>query len=421
MHRVAVTGLGFITSIGNDRATVVRSLRETRTGVERFPEFDSPDIPVKLAGTVKGFSFPTAHYDDWKFPDFCHLSREQLRSMAPNSVYGYCAMQQAIADARLDEARVRSPRTSLLSASGGSMWMAYENLHTMVTRGVMRCQPMGIVNGIPGSLYINLASLFGIRGGALGFSSACSSSAHALGIAFDLIRSGRQDTVFVVGAEDCSKFTFLPFASVRALSVQTDPALAPRAFDRKRDGFVGTGGAAVLVVERLDTALERGAPIHAEMTGWGQSSDGYNVLAPEPTGDGLARAMSLALESAGMAPSAIDHINAHATSTPVGDIAELNAIRTVFPEGQRPLVSSTKSLTGHGLSLAGAMEAAFSCLSLAEGFVPVSANITELDPACDGVPIVTAPIDKRPTTVMSNSSGFGGTNVSLLFKAWSGS
>ena len=421
MKRVVITGLGFITSIGNNRAEVSRSLRETKTGVELFSEFaDDPAIPVKLAGTVKEFAFPTTEFEDWTYPPHYKISREILRPMTPNALYAYFAMRQAIDDAKLAPEQVSDPATGLMCASGGSMWMAYANLDTIVKRGVMRCQPMAIINSIPGSLYINLVPAFRIKGASLGLSSACSSSSHALGLAVDLIRTGQQKTVFVVGAEDCNKFSILPFATVRALSVQTDPAKSPCAFDKKRDGFVGTGGAAVLVVEELEHALARGAEgnIHAEVLGWGQASDGYNVLAPEPGGDGLSRAMTMALGDAKMQPGQIEYINAHATSTPFGDVSEINAIKSVFPEGKRPLVSSTKSLTGHGLSLAGAMEAAFCCVSLREGFVPVSAHITELDPMCEGVPVITKPVDLAPKIVMNNSSGFGGTNVATVLRKW---
>ena len=300
------------------------------------------------------------------------------------------------------------------------MWMAYSSLDTIVKRGVMKTPPMSIINSIPGSLYINLVPAFRIKGASLGLSSACSSSAHALGLATDLIRAGQQKRVFVVGAEDCNKFSILPFATVRALSVQTDPEKSPCAFDKKRDGFVGTGGAAVLVVEELEAARERGAEenIYAEVLGWGQASDGYNVLAPEPGGDGLSRAMTMALGDAKVGTDRIEYINAHATSTPFGDVSEINAIKSVFPEGGRPLVSSTKSLTGHGLSLAGAMEAAFCCVNLREGFVPVSAHITELDPMCEGVPVITKPVDLAPKILMNNSSGFGGTNVATVLRKW---
>ncbi len=419
MARVVITGLGFITSIGNNRQEVLTSLREGRTGVERFEEFADPSIPVKLAGTVKGFGFPSTEFEDWTYPPGYKIPRETLRPMAPNTLFAYFAMRQAIDDAALEPDAVSNPMTGLMCASGGSMWMAYANYDIMLNRGVMRCPPMGIINAIPGSLYINLVPAFRIKGPSLGFSSACSSSAHALGAAVDLIRSGRQKTVFVCGAEDCNKFSILPFAAVRALSVQTDPAKSPCAFDKKRDGFVGTGGAAVLVVEDLDYALKRGAPrIHAEILGWGQASDGYNVLASDPTGDGLARTMEMAIADAGLAREDIEYINAHATSTPFGDASEVNALKKVFTGTHQPYVSSTKSLTGHGLSLAGAMEAGFCCLTLEEKFIPVSAHITELDPMCEGVNIVTRPVPAAPRIVMNNSSGFGGTNVSIVLRRW---
>jgi 3-oxoacyl-[acyl-carrier-protein] synthase-1 len=288
----------------------------------------------------------------------------------------------------------------------------------MLTRGVQRCPPMGIINSIPGSLHINLAALHKIKGPTLGFSSACSSSAHAIGAAFDLIRLGRQQIVFAIGAEDCNKFNLLPFAGIRALSVATDPAVSPCAFDVKRDGFVGTGGAAVLVLEELDHARRRGARISAELTGWAQTSDGHNVLAPDPAGDGLRRAMRDALADARLAPEEVDYINAHAPSTPAGDASEINSIKRAFTTGRVPRVSSTKSLTGHGLSLAGAMETAFCCLALQEKFSPVSAHITRLDPMCEGVPVITRPIAEFPRVVLKNSCGFGGTNVCLALRSW---
>jgi 3-oxoacyl-[acyl-carrier-protein] synthase-1 len=237
-----------------------------------------------------------------------------------------------------------------------------------------------------------------------------------LGAAFDHIRLGRQDIVFAVGAEDCNLFSIMPFAGARALSTQTDPRLSPCAFDRKRDGFVVTGGAAVLVLEELEHALQRRVPIYAEMMGWGEASDGYSVMAPEPTGEGLGRAMKLATAESGVSLSEVNYINAHATSTPAGDVAEARAIERVFGSGQTPYISSTKSLTGHGLSAAGALEAGFCCLALDKGFIPISANITDLDPECAGISVVTSPVNVAPQIAMSNSSGFGGTNVALVFR-----
>ncbi len=418
MRRVVVTGLGFITSIGNGRAEVLASLREARTGIEIFDQLDRPGVPVKLAGTVKGFTFPDTRTDDWSWPAGYHISREQLRSMPPHGVYAFCAMEQAIADARLDAGIVSNPRTGAMCASGGSIWLTYEYLDVMVKRGIQRCYPLAMAASISGTLNMNLTAAFRIKGASLGFSSACASSAHAFGAAVDHIRLGRQDVVFVAGAEDCTYFSVLPFAGLRALTTQTDPSISPCAFDQKRDGFAVAGGAVVLVLEELEHAQRRGATIRAEVLGWGEASDGYSVVAPEPEGEGLARAMHVALVDAKLSPAEVDYVNAHATSTPAGDLAELRALKTVFNGAHTPLVSSTKSLTGHGLSLAGAKEAAFCCLALEEGFVPVSANITELDREAEGVRIVTAPVDAQPRVAISNSSGFGGTNVVLALGKW---
>jgi len=298
------------------------------------------------------------------------------------------------------------------------MWMTYENFRVMVTEGVHKCYPLSLPASMPGTLNANLAAGFKLKGAVVGFLSACASSAHAFGFGCDQISLDRQDIMFVVGAEDCNMFSILPFASVRALSLQTDPAKAPCPFDVKRDGFVGTGGATVLVLEELESALKRSATIYAEVLGWGEASDGYNVMAPEPNGEGLARAMQNALSEANLAPGDIDYINAHATGTSAGDVSELKAIRKVFNTGRVPHVSSTKALTGHGICLAGAMEIAFTTLALHEGFMPISAKINQLDRACAGVPVLTQPVDIAPARALSNSSGFGGANVSVALGRW---
>jgi 3-oxoacyl-[acyl-carrier-protein] synthase-1 len=416
-RRTVVTGLGFITSIGNNREQVLTSLRECRTGVEYYPELERTGVTVRLAGTVKGFTFPELRSDEWIFPEEYEIPRAQLRSMSPNAVYAFCAMKQAIADAKLSPELVSSPRTGAMCASNGSGWLTYEYLDMMLKKGPQRCNPMALVASIAGTLNMNLVADFGIKGHSLGFSSACASSAHAMSAAVDRIRADRQDILFVVGAEDCNLFSILPFVGTRALTTQTDPSASPCAFDRKRDGFVATGGATVLVVEELEHARRRGAHIYAEVLGCGEASDGYSVMAPEPEGEGLARAMESAIKDANISAADVDYINAHATSTPAGDAAEVLAIRKVFGE-KTPYVSSTKSLTGHGLSLAGSMEAAFCCLALEEEFVPVSANITELDPDFASVSIVTAPIEYAPRLALTNSSGFGGTNVSIALQKW---
>lgn len=415
MRRVVVTGLGFITSIGNNRAEVLDSLLNHRTGIEIHPELDRPELPVKLAGTIKGFSFPSENQDSWQFPDGISISRRELRSMSPHVVYAHVATHEAIADAAIPPEIISNPRTGLTSASSGSAMMLYRNVDKMLKKGVLRCHPFSLAASVAGTLNFNLVSIFKIRGASAGLISACSSSAHAFGYATDLIRQGRQDAMFVVGAEDGDLFSILPFAGVRALTRSTDPTRSPCAFDRKRDGFAGTGGATVLFLEDLEQARKRGARIYAEALGWGQSSDGYDVVAPEPNGEGLARAMRDALKDANVASSEIDYINAHATATLQGDAAETHAIKSLF--GNRiPLVSSTKSQTGHALSGAGALEAGICCLAISERFTPVSMNIRELDPMCEGMNVVTKPIDFAPGTVLSNSLAFGGANVALVLR-----
>ena len=415
MNRVVVTGLGFISSIGNSRSAVLDSLRAGRSGIEVMPELAAMNDRVSLAGTVKGFHFPTTDPLEWTFPEHVKLNRSELRTMVPNAVFSIAAMEEAIADAGLDPALVSSPQTGLYCASAGSAWLTHVAIESVLTRGPARTSAPTVVTGMPNSLHLNLTARFAIKGASVGFSSACASSAHALGSACDLIRLGRQKIMFVVGAEDCHPYNILPFASLRALSSQSDPALAPRPFDVSRDGFVITGGAVVLVLEEAEHAAARGATVYAEAKGWGQASDGYDVVAPDPSGNGLARAITNALQDANINSADVDYINAHATATAAGDIAELNALKSVFTGTTTPRVSSTKALTGHGLSLAGALEAGICCLALREGFMPASAKIQQLDPACEDVTIITTRVDEAPRVAMSNSCGFGGANVALIF------
>ena len=415
MNRVVVTGLGFISSIGNSRSAVLDSLRAGRSGIEVMPELAAMNDRVSLAGTVKGFHFPTTDPLEWTFPEHVKLTRLELRTMVPNAVFSIAAMEEAIADAGLDPALVSSPQTGLYCASAGSAWLTHVAIESVLTRGPARTSAPTVVTGMPNSLHLNLTARFAIKGASVGFSSACASSAHALGSACDLIRLGRQKIMFVVGAEDCHPYNILPFASLRALSSQSDPALAPRPFDVSRDGFVITGGAVVLVLEEVEHAAARGATVYAEAKGWGQASDGYDVVAPDPSGNGLARAITNALQDANINSADVDYINAHATATAAGDIAELNALKSVFTGTTTPRVSSTKALTGHGLSLAGALEAGICCLALREGFMPASAKIQQLDPACEDVTIITTRVDEAPRVAMSNSCGFGGANVALIF------
>ena len=417
MPKVFITGLGFITSIGNDRAAVTQSLRELRHGIELYPPFQKPEIPVKVAATLKGFSADSLDPEDWTYPERYKVKRELIRSMSSNVLYAYCAMLQALEDAKLSEADYSNDHTGLYASSGGSPHMLGNMMQRMHTQGVMRCSPMGIVASIAGTLNFNLVAHFKIKGASCGFSSACASSAHGMGFAHDEIALGRQKRMFVVGAEDININSILPFAGMRALSLQTDPNKASRPFDVARDGFVGTGGATVVVLESEDEVARRGVQPYCEVAGWGQASDGYNVAISHPEGLGLRSAIENALRAAKLTPGDIGYINAHGTSTPIGDISEAKALRAVFsPSGARPAVSSTKALTGHGLSLAGAMETGFCALALRDGFVPGSANITNIDPACADLNIPLKTEARQVDVAMNNSSGFGGANVSLVLR-----
>jgi 3-oxoacyl-[acyl-carrier-protein] synthase-1 len=366
---------------------------------------------------VKEFNTESADFEEWSWPTRYVIKRETLRTLAPHGLYAHCAMLQAIADAGLNPPDISNLQTGLNAASGGSPFLTHYHYERMQRLGVMRCSPFGIVSSIVGTLNFNLVAAFRIRGSSCGFSSACASAAHALGFAFDDIALGRQKRMFVVGAEDGNSDAILPFAGMRTLSLQTDPALASRPFDAERDGFVGTGGASVLVIESEDEVARRGVNPYCEIIGWAQAADGYNVAISHPDGSGLQVAMAEALKRSGVAPEEVDYVNAHATSTLIGDISEARALRAVFPAAAtRPDVSSTKALTGHGLSLGAAMESGFCALAMRSGFTPGSAHISRIDPECEGIHIARATLPKAPKVVLKNSSGFGGANVALLFR-----
>lgn len=406
--------MGLVTCLGHDKPTVTQNLRGMRHGIRVWPALDTPISPIRVAAPLPDYETGSKDPEDWSFPQKVKLRLEQLRSLSPHGLYAMHAMADAISDAGLTQEQISNPRTGLFTASAGSVRQTHFHLDKMMRVGPMRCSPLGIIASIAGTLTFNLAAFHQIRGSSSGFVSACASSGHALGYACDEILLNRQDRMFVVGAEDFTVENILPFAAMRVLSVATDPNQASRPFDTHRDGFVGTGGSVVLVLEESSIAQQRGATVYGYIDGWGQSTDGYHVAASHPQGDGLLRAMQNALNNSGKTVADLDYINAHATSTQHGDASECHALRALL-NGRRDLaISSTKGLTGHALSLSSIMEAAFCMLALDQGFMPGSAGIQNLDPVAQDLPIITQTIEQRPQTILSNSSGFGGANVSLV-------
>ena len=421
MPRVVISGLGFISSIGNDTASVTRSLRELRHGFEPHELLPGRQLDVTVAGTIKEFDTRGTHFSEWRWPARYTFERDVLRSLPPHGLHALCAVEQLIADAKLTPELLADGDTGLFTSSAGSPFLQREYLNQFIESGGMRVHPMAVVSTISGTLNFNLAPRYHIKGAVCGFVSACASTAHAIGYAMDEIRLGRQRRILVVGAEDLTWASTYSFHGMRALSRNPDPATASRPFDRNRDGFVGTGGAAALLLEAADSALTRGAPIYAELTGWGQASDGHSMAIADPAGRGLASAMRRALKSAGLTPGDIRYINAHATSTSQGDISEIRAIHTVFTsQGAHPVVSSTKALTGHALSMASALETGFCALALREGFTPGQAHLLDPDPEAEALNLPRTTADVAPGIVLKNSSGFGGSNVSLVLQPWTG-
>lgn len=420
-RRAVVTGLGFVTSIGNDRNAVSASLRELRGGIARVDFAGNPNVPVKVAGTVKDFTVESPSWRDWRYPARYELPRETLRSLAPHGVYALCAAEQAIADAGLTADALRDGATGLYCASAGSAFLLHHHLAQMHAARFERGNPMGVVMSIAGTLNFNLAAHYGIRGAVGGFVAACASSSHALGCALDDIRLGRQDRMLVVGAEEVNAETILPFAAMRALSTNPDPASASRPFDTARDGFVAAGGAVCMILEAEETARRRHAPIYAELAGWGQAADGYNVAVSHPEGAGLADAMRRTLADARVAPADIDYVNAHATSTPVGDLTELASIKRVFGDHARKLkINAPKSMLGHTCWSAPAVETVAAILQMQAGKLHRSVNIDEIDPAVDLDVCREGNVDVPIRTIMKNSFGFGGIDCVSILRRFDG-
>jgi 3-oxoacyl-[acyl-carrier-protein] synthase-1 len=422
MNKVVVTGLGFVSSIGNSIPEVIEHLREMRHGFEDFPASGGEICPPKLYGAIQGFATDSMDPEDWSYPARYKVARNQIKGMSPHVLYSYFSTLDALADASLELADVSNYRTGLYSASAGSSVLLHHQLQMMNERGVQRCSPFGVVASTVGTINFSLGTFLKIKGAVCGMASACASSAHAMGFAHDAISSGRQDRMIVIGAEDGNRESILPFAAMRALTTSADPMRASCPFDVARSGFVGTGGASTLILESEAAARARGARIYAEFKGWGEAGDGHSPAMSHPEGEGLIVAMHNALAASKLAAGQIDYVNAHGTSTPVGDFSEIRALKKLFvgPSIQSPAISSSKALTGHALSMAGALESGICCLAIREGFKPGSAHIQNLDPECEGLNILRATTVGQPGLVMSNSCGFGGANVSLIFGEWNG-
>ena len=414
MESICITGIGQITSIGNDIDCVRQNLMELRHGIENPAELQVESSPVKVAGTIKDFDVVSSDPEDWIYPEKYRVPRAILRSFSPHVLYAWCALKQACEDAKLEKEDLEDPDAGLYTSSGGSMRSIHKHFQKMDQRGVMACNPLAIVASIAGTLTFNLVAALGIRGSSTGMVSACILR-HALGMALDEIRLGRQKRMLVIGAEDCNFESIVPLRNA-GLVFGNDPNVASRPFDIKRNGFVGTGGAVCLVLELESEAKRRGATPYAKFIGWGQASDGHNVAISHPEGRGLRDAMTKALKDAQIESSDIQYVNAHAPSTPIGDASEMKALKSVFPSSQDILVSSTKALTGHGLSLSSIMEVSFCLMALKDGFLPGSAHISEPDLELEHLQLLRQSTHQSVDRIMSNSSGFGGANVSVILE-----
>ncbi|MGI9243242.1 MAG: beta-ketoacyl-[acyl-carrier-protein] synthase family protein [Verrucomicrobiales bacterium] len=416
MNRVGITGIGFACAIGTGGEQVLASLRDLRHGFTLRQLAGEGVGPELVCGVVDGFDTSSCDCRDWTFPGSDRFESSFVRGLAPHGPFALVALEEALDQAGLERSVLGDGRTGLFCASPGSPRMLRHHLNEMAASDWQRTSPMSVVSSVAGTLNFNLAAYYGITGANCGFVSACTSSSHALAYAFDEIALGRQDRMLVVAAEDGTAESLLPFLGMRALSSNRDPDSACRPFDSQRDGFVGSGGGAALVLESLGSACRRSVAPLAEMLSWGQASDGHSVAAPHPEGKGIGEAMGHCLEAAQIEPQSIDWINAHATSTPAGDRAEAIALRSLgYADGSDTLVSSTKGLTGHGLSYAGALEAAISVLCIDGEMVPGNAALTQPDPICDGLQLPTRTIQRDLQLVLNNTSGFGGSNVCHLF------
>ncbi|MFW8633706.1 beta-ketoacyl-ACP synthase I [Cribrihabitans pelagius] len=409
MRRVVVTGLGIVSSIGNNAEEVLASLKAGRSGIEASPEMAEHGFRSQVAGTLK---IDVAQ----------HVDKRTLRFMGPGAAYAHIAMSQAIADAGLGEDQVVNERTGLVAGSGGPSTSAMLAAHQVVlkTGATKRIGPFAVPKCMSSTISANLATAFKIKGINYSITSACSTSLHCIGNAAEQIMMGKQDVMFAGGGEELDWTLSCLFDAMGAMSSKYNdtPEKASRAFDQDRDGFVISGGGGIVVLEDLEHALARGAKIYAEVTGFAATSDGHDMVAP--SGEGGERAMRLALQTVPESRK-VSYINAHGTSTPVGDVGEIEAARRVFGTGQVPPVSSTKSMTGHAQGAAGALEAIFCLLMLDQDFIAPSINVDTLAEGIEPGEIATGLVENAGLdSVMTNSFGFGGTNGSMVLSKYKG-
>ncbi|WP_310539611.1 beta-ketoacyl-ACP synthase I [Phenylobacterium sp.] len=399
MRRVVVSGIGIVSSIGVNANEVLASLREAKSGIRAAPEYTELGFRSQVEAKPQL---------DWE----SLVDRRAARFLAQGTGFAHIAMEQAIADSGLEESEVSNVRTGLIVGSGGPSTKAIiEAAETARTRGPKRVGPFAVPKAMSSGPSATLATWFKIKGLNFSISSACATSTHCIGVGYEQILMGKQDVVFAGGTEELDWTLSVLFDAMGAMSSNFNdtPAVASRAYDAARDGFVIAGGAGLVVLEEYEHAKARGAKIYGEIVGYAANSDGFDMVAP--SGEGAARCMNLAMADLG--GRKIDYLNPHGTSTPVGDIKEMEAVRSVFGD-KAPYISSTKSLTGHSLGAAGAQEAIYSLLMLGNGFLAESAHIENLDPAFADLPILRKRLDQQVETVMSNSFGFGGTNGCLV-------
>ncbi|POP52939.1 beta-ketoacyl-ACP synthase I [Zhongshania marina] len=405
MKRVVVTGMGIVSSIGNNLAEVLSSLQEGKSGIAFNETYKEMGFRSHVSGSIKNLDLKEL------------IDRKQFRFMGDAAAYAFLSMQEAIADSGLSEDQVSNVRTGIIAGSGGaSSANLIDSADTLRERGVKRIGPYRVTQTMGSTVSACLATPFKIKGVNYSISSACATSAHCIGNAMELIQLGKQDVIFAGGGEEEHWSLSCLFDAMGALSTKYNdtPESASRPYDANRDGFVIAGGAGMVVLEELEHAKARGAKIYGELVGYGATSDGYDMVAP--SGEGAARCMLQAL--AGV-DSDVDYINSHGTSTPAGDMQELKAVKQAYEGKKIPAIGSTKSLAGHSLGATGVQEAIFSLLMMENNFIAASANIETLDDEAAGVPIVTSKQENVTlNTIMSNSFGFGGTNASLVFKRY---